>query len=61
MTSTHSRRRAAACNYSEATQMQGSAELREIGDKFPIVRRYISDYAKLRDAIRLLRKKRKKQ
>jgi hypothetical protein len=41
--------------------MQGSAELREIGDKFPIVRRYISDYGKLRDAIRLPRKKRKKQ
>jgi hypothetical protein len=39
--------------------MQGSAELREIGDKVPIVRRYISDYGKLRDAIRLLRKKRK--
>jgi hypothetical protein len=46
--------------YSKATQSQGSAELREIGDKYPIVRRYISDYGKLRDAIRLLRKRRSK-
>jgi hypothetical protein len=46
--------------YSKATQSQGSAELREIGDKYPIVRHYISDYGKLRGAIRLLRKRRSK-
>lgn len=45
--------------YSKATKA-GSAELRAIGAKYPNLRRYISDYGKLRDAIRLLHKRRTK-
>jgi hypothetical protein len=57
MTSTHSRRRAAACKLLEGYPNAGLGR----APRDPIVRRYISDYGKLRDAIRLLRKKRKKQ
>jgi hypothetical protein len=38
----------------------GSAELGEIGAKYPILQRHISDYGKLQDAIRLLHKRRTK-
>ena len=52
--------RATARHLLEGDAKAGSAELRAIGAKYPNLRRYISDYGKLRDAIRLLHKRRTK-
>jgi len=52
--------RATARHLLEGDAKAGSAELREIGAKYPILRRYISDYGKLQDAIGLLHKRRTK-
>jgi len=52
--------RATARHLLEGNAKAGSAELREIGAKYPMLRRYISDYGKLQDAIRLLHKRRTK-
>ena len=42
--------RATARHLLEGDAKAGSAELRAIGAKYPMLRRYISDYGKLRDA-----------
>ena len=49
--------RATARHLLEGDGKAGSAMLGEIGAMYSILRRYISDYGKLRDAIRLLHKK----